>query len=155
MRNADQSTILIISVLQKGPFWPMTLKPTQQHSGLWATTPYEIHGSLNAILATLLMHSNTQFTKGNCRDLNWEECTKYYLPFHSLVVFVLDAWSSAWLSSIMHPGHMYNDSEYVFVCDQSIEDHRMTEWASLSSFCDRLVLSFSTCHILTHVHTCT
>lgn len=43
MRAADQSSVLIVWVPREGPFWPMTLKPTQHHSGLWATIPNELH----------------------------------------------------------------------------------------------------------------
>lgn len=52
MCSADQSSVLIVWVPQEGPFWPMTLKPTQHHSGLWATSPNELHAS-PTVLATL------------------------------------------------------------------------------------------------------
>lgn len=45
MWSADQSSVLIVCVPQEGPFWPMTLKPTQHHSGLWATSPNEWYGA--------------------------------------------------------------------------------------------------------------
>lgn len=52
MCSADQSSVLIVWVPQEGPFWPMTLKPTQHRSGLWATSPNELHAS-PTVLATL------------------------------------------------------------------------------------------------------
>lgn len=53
MWAADQSSVLIVWVPREGPFWPMTLKPTQHHSGLWATIPNELHGPPTAALAAL------------------------------------------------------------------------------------------------------
>lgn len=44
--DPDQSKVLIVCVPQEEPFWPMTLKPTQHHSGLWAISPNELHSSL-------------------------------------------------------------------------------------------------------------
>lgn len=51
----------------------------------------------------------------------------------------------------MHPWHVYNHSGYVFVCDQSTEDHSQTEWTSLS-----WVSTTASCHTLTHslTHAC-
>lgn len=57
MWSADQSSVLIVCVPQEGPFWPMTLKPTQHHSGLWATSPNELHGSPAVALAALRSHN--------------------------------------------------------------------------------------------------
>lgn len=44
---------MIVWVPREGPFWPMTLKPTQHHSGLWATIPNELHGPPTAVPAAL------------------------------------------------------------------------------------------------------
>lgn len=64
MCSADQSSILIVFVPQEGPFWPMTLKPTQHHTGLWATSPNEFHASLTVAAAATLESQNVYIHSG-------------------------------------------------------------------------------------------
>lgn len=170
MWNADQSSVLIVCVPQEGPFWPMTLKPTQHHSGLWATSPSELHGSPTVaprMHYIVIMHMAINNSLRETVMVWTYKAHIITLHYRSHIWTEKNVQRTTWLSSLLFslsgmpcplPAILNNASRAcvqsqricVCVCDQSSEDHSQAEQTSLS--CVSATASSSSCHTLTHAY---